>query len=1624
MSCELQEWLDKAAELSTTNKKLINKVDKAALLTAVKSHNVSHKMSDTETKDKFDTTLHKKIEKVLRKLYPEIKLEYTENEIQYVDSDGNVMNQEEASNLVNYTLKVVDTLYDIGTPKKSKHGGTSQAVRSTIKLNTKENPNIEKNLNKYLAGKGIPKEQIGYMFEYMRQNDIAEIGTLDLAEKLLAGLSQSVEVNVTREDPVTFEDIISIDRKTAKKRVSGKIYTIDKSSTLGKFGYKYYIDLEKVSKKEFKDSLEKSNKNLDSSRYYDSLVAPDGTKYREIEIRTPAVKAELKGHAKFATDEGIGWYRVDDDYDLRNKDKTLRVLEMQSDMFQKMKDTDLAKNKKASSSVYEMSLERLENAQAKLDNAESEVDKIVAERWLKAAKDSHSKLKKPSNKNLDKAFHQVLNTDNKWVKFFIQSIIQNAERNGYKKIRFPAGETAARIEGHESIAEQIKHQETRINRLQKEEITKEIKDGPFKGWYFYDNSHYYTYEEANADKQDAILTAQEQKQRLKTEGVEKLAPIEGFYQVRVQNTLKKMYGKDKIKTVTDEHGNAWFELELDNERDSQAIMLQKVEHNESEIADVAGLMRELGYNTKGQLERDVTVNEILDNQIKILEDLKTKGTSNIAEVIDWIDTSKHKDSADRAGRGRKHALKYGTGKSKYAGEEGQIAPTEAEQRKHLEMQVAEELLEVIEEKGNIPNTVEKMLEQQKRAFKSLRFLGDTVNKDSGLTNDQQLKKELVSTKYEKERISTDNDKYKLIQKIAQDIKTELGHTVVLQKQNGRIKGQANIEAKTVLINSLLQSQDTLPHEYAHHYIAWFRDTPIVQEAIKKWSSEEALVQAIGEQVVKQKGEAWNWWKKFTQWLQDKFDKLSSKDKEELKNILTDAFLTRQDLGAIKVPSSTASRPKNNSGFQGYIGGFDSKGKGTPQGDGKDKAMREVADGFIGEITTVPGKDGSPILNKNSSTYTSAKNKEVDLRIYPGEGFAPISTNEERGVTMLARNGERKNKPLSDYTKENILNMYKKGNSFVVGDMPGVDNQFIDYLDEIGANYKIYHTGNTPRIKKIIEDTKVPGLIQNANEIYKKLGHKTKTSGTVLNNVYQKNGIQYAKSIGGIFSLRVNNSHKHFGNPFSSVKSEIAKGLIPTSSIKESVLKYIEWILSDTTDINPEQHTWIKEQLASGNLKGKPIVYYKELGEPSHATALAYLINNFDGTELNDILDQASSAITRPDKITNSKNIKKLVWLNGDKNSPLTIDDGTKVRKTKVEVTSLNELINLSEQYQAAMIARDKSVKLTKAHEKHFKDLFKMLESYGIQFKPVTVEFAKKLPNNVVGQYLTNTNKILLTTNNYGDTPASPIKVVLHEYVHRITTEALAKNPEIKDKLLKVREHVLKHVSKEDKKLYGFSDEQGEVSEFVAEVMSSPKFQHLLNGIPPYENKSVIPMIKTMFKKLLTLLTRDKNVEASALTESLQLVYDLTIKAEESTDTNERLNKILNYGVGDENAKDVEEYTQRKQNKVNEVAKENAESVRQRLGNKIVINGTTYGIKSVQVDPTNWDTKITLDDFKNYTFSQGSNTSRATKTTANVVETRGLANITNDFNTDVSVSTVEFDNLVDSIIDDIEGCANA
>jgi len=159
----------------------------------------------------------------------------------------------------------------------------------------------------------------------------------------------------------------------------------------------------------------------------------------------------------------------------------------------------------------------------------------------------------------------------------------------------------------------------------------------------------------------------------------------------------------------------------------------------------------------------------------------------------------------------------------------------------------------------------------------------------------------------------------------------------------------------------------------------------------------------------------------------------------------------QQQGSVLAQPTTPSVSTGTTGFKGYKGGFENKGKGTPEGDGKDKAMRKIADSAIVELFS----------NKDSSSKTSLG--AVGL---PKEGDK---------VIMLSRNSYLSGKPLRAETKEQIREAALDGAEFIVGDMPGVDSQFIDYLQEIGATFTVYHTGSTPRINVKTTGTTAPNL---------------------------------------------------------------------------------------------------------------------------------------------------------------------------------------------------------------------------------------------------------------------------------------------------------------------------------------------------------------------------------------------------------------------------------------------------------------------------------------------------------------------------------------------------------------------
>lgn len=128
----------------------------------------------------------------------------------------------------------------------------------------------------------------------------------------------------------------------------------------------------------------------------------------------------------------------------------------------------------------------------------------------------------------------------------------------------------------------------------------------------------------------------------------------------------------------------------------------------------------------------------------------------------------------------------------------------------------------------------------------------------------------------------------------------------------------------------------------------------------------------------------------------------------------------------------------------------------------------------------------------------------------------------------------------------------------------------------------------------------------AKEIYSKLPRVTNSGNIHISKVYGKDALDLANKQDMICSLRCHWLNYHYGNPFSSEVRLVqkCKDLVFVKDTATAVMAYIDWVLHS----EHYRACWIRDMCKSGKLKGKRILYYKELREPSHANALDYLIN--------------------------------------------------------------------------------------------------------------------------------------------------------------------------------------------------------------------------------------------------------------------------------------------------------------------------------------------------------------------------------------------------------------------------------
>ena len=412
-----------------------------------------------------------------------------------------------------------------------------------------------------------------------------------------------------------------------------------------------------------------------NANYYSNLTVPGGTNYVENEIATPAITPSIKGHAQFATDKGIGWFRSDDKttgdvgdsksviiedlgdgrfslYDTENgidqgtfnsreeaenylfgtTPKTRRILEVQSDLFQKGRNAkELVKNDK----FFDKN---------KPDNTFlNPADYDSHEEFLEANSKFQDNNQRENN-NSDNQFLQLLNKDSNWVTFFIKSIIQDSAKKGYEKVLFPTGNTASKVEGHTTLEEFKKQKENEVNKA-KEKIKgyDEIINTPLTEME--DLFGKPELEKAKTQKEGALAyinTLEQELERVETEGFGALKPIYNFYENTVTNILNKTYGKENVKIITDEYGNTWNEISIKPVRDLSPVSFNK---KPSTVAQKnASITLDTLQKKVNEKDGMLSVNGFDNIWKRIFTTVKTKYSS--AKTEKQLDAEKVRNEAD------------------------------------------------------------------------------------------------------------------------------------------------------------------------------------------------------------------------------------------------------------------------------------------------------------------------------------------------------------------------------------------------------------------------------------------------------------------------------------------------------------------------------------------------------------------------------------------------------------------------------------------------------------------------------------------------------------------------------------------------------------------------------------------------------------------------------------------------------------------------------------------------------------------------------------------------------------------------------------------------------------------
>lgn len=496
-----------------------------------------------------------------------------------------------------------------------------------------------------LQKQGVPNQQIEIIKSLNPENKTKE----ELLTELLANYSYTVEINTAKEKEGLIKD-------GTEFRVGEDYYYSDPVRNVYKILYSK--DNGGGSKNITKEEFENARQNSKPTSYYSNLTVnedfyknnPDW-EYKEQRLTTPLIIPSIKGHAQFAENNDIGWFRAW----YNKKTGEVHVLEVQSDLFQKGRDKEfLVDNYKHTPGdrnfnvTYEGKeykvgtmggMQRVviyKTLEGQIHYENPKQDWLKPEEIPQGLKDIVSEkfnnLKQEvltqNKSNRENQFLQLLNKDNNWVTFFVKSIIQDSAKKGYEKVLFPRLDTIIQVESQnkfKTYAEAEAHYKDAKWYEEDKKLRKVLAAALDKPKEEQNQEHILRLKEQIAAHQPSLLNTAK------------------FYEYELANRLDDIAGGNKnnrakgiwaLNQITDEYGNTWNEVVIKPEH-LENILLSKKTEVEKILTEGNEQVKQLVYKPISEVKLDkVKKPEVIKKMKEILNILGIKTEiANLPEEI-------------------------------------------------------------------------------------------------------------------------------------------------------------------------------------------------------------------------------------------------------------------------------------------------------------------------------------------------------------------------------------------------------------------------------------------------------------------------------------------------------------------------------------------------------------------------------------------------------------------------------------------------------------------------------------------------------------------------------------------------------------------------------------------------------------------------------------------------------------------------------------------------------------------------------------------------------------------------------------------------------------------------------